>query len=162
MPAKTDIGPPYFKDFLPEVCKTNYGKWDYHEILEPGILVHVAESGDEVYTVRVGGCRLMSVSHIREICEIADKHCDGHLRFTTRNNVEFMVDSKDKVQPLIDDLESRKFDAGSFKFPVGGTGAGVTNIVHTQGWIHCHTQATDASGPVKACKIGRASCRERV
>jgi sulfite reductase beta subunit len=33
---------------------------------------------------------------------------------------------------------------------VGGTGAGVTNIIHTQGWIHCHTPATDASGPVKA------------
>jgi dissimilatory sulfite reductase (desulfoviridin) alpha/beta subunit len=98
----------------------------------------------------LGGARLMSVTHIREICEIADKHCDGHLRFTTRNNIEFMVDSKDKVEPLVKDLESRKFDGGSFKFPVGGTGAGVTNIVHTQGWIHCHTPATDASGPVKA------------
>jgi sulfite reductase beta subunit len=110
----------------------------------------VAESGDEVYTVRVGGARLMSITHIREICEIADKHCDGYLRFTTRNNIEFMVDSKDKVDPLVQDLESRKFDGGSFKFPVGGTGAGITNIVHTQGWIHCHTPATDASGPVKA------------
>ncbi|MBW1770579.1 MAG: 4Fe-4S binding protein, partial [Deltaproteobacteria bacterium] len=39
---------------------------------------------------------------------------------------------------------------GGFKFPIGGTGAGVTNIVHTQGWVHCHTPATDASGPVKA------------
>jgi sulfite reductase beta subunit len=28
--------------------------------------------------------------------------------------------------------------------------AGITNIVHTQGWIHCHTPATDASGTVKA------------
>ncbi len=27
---------------------------------------------------------------------------------------------------------------------------GITNIVHTQGWVHCHTPATDASGPVKA------------
>jgi sulfite reductase beta subunit len=61
-----------------------------------------------------------------------------------------MVDSEDKVKPLIDDLESRKFAGGSFKFPVGGTGSGITNIVHTQGWIHCHTPATDASGPVKA------------
>ncbi|MCI5158780.1 MAG: dissimilatory-type sulfite reductase subunit beta, partial [Candidatus Electrothrix sp. AUS1_2] len=33
---------------------------------------------------------------------------------------------------------------------IGGTGACVTNIVHTQGWVHCHTPATDASGPVKA------------
>jgi sulfite reductase beta subunit len=92
----------------------------------------------------------MSVEHIREICEIADKHCDGYLRFTTRNNIEFMVDSKDKVEPLKQDLAGRKFEAGSYKFPIGGTGAGITNIVHTQGWIHCHTPATDASGPVKA------------
>jgi sulfite reductase beta subunit len=146
----TDIGPRHYEEFFPPVIKKNFGKWLYHEILEPGVLVHVAESGDEVYTVRVGGCRLMTVSHLREICEIADKHCDGYLRFTTRNNVEFMVDSKDKVEPLKKDLLSRKQPGGCFKFPVGGTGAGVTNIVHTQGWIHCHTPATDASGPVKA------------
>jgi sulfite reductase beta subunit len=146
----TDIGPRKYDEFYPQVIKDNKGKWKYHEILEPGVLVHVSETGDKVFTVRCGGARLMSVSHIREICEIADKHCGGHLRFTTRNNIEFMVDSLDKVQPLKDDLESRKFAGGSFKFPVGGTGAGVTNIVHTQGWIHCHTPATDASGPVKA------------
>jgi sulfite reductase beta subunit len=146
----TDIGPRHYEEFFPPVIKKNYGKWLYHEILEPGILVHVAESGDEVYTVRVGGCRLMSVSHLREMMEIADKHCDGYLRFTTRNNIELMVDSKDKVEPLKQDLLSRKQPGGCFKFPVGGTGAGVTNIVHTQGWVHCHTPATDASGPVKA------------
>jgi sulfite reductase beta subunit len=146
----TDIGPQKYDQFYPPVIAANKGKWLYHEILQPGVLVHVAESGDEVYTVRCGGARLMSVTHIREICEIADKHCDGYLRFTTRNNIEFMVDDKAKVQPLVDDLESRKFDGGSFKFPVGGTGSGITNIVHTQGWLHCHTPATDASGPVKA------------
>ena len=146
----TDIGPQKYDQFYPPVIAANKGKWLYHEYLQPGVLVHVAESGDEVYTVRVGGARLMSITHIREICEIADKHCNGYLRFTTRNNIEFMVDDKSKVQPLIDDLNSRKFDGGSFKFPIGGTGAGVTNIVHTQGWIHCHTPATDASGPVKA------------
>jgi sulfite reductase beta subunit len=146
----TDIGPQKYDQFYPPVIAANKGKWLYHEVLQPGVLVHVAESGDEVYTIRCGGARLMSVTHIREICEIADKHCDGHLRFTTRNNIEFMVDDKSKVQPLLDDLASRKFDAGSFKFPVGGTGSGITNIVHTQGWIHCHTPATDASGPVKA------------
>ena len=147
----TDIGPRNYEEFYPPVIKNNKGKWLYHEILQPGVLVHVSETGDEVYTVRAGGVRLMSVTHIRELCEIADKHCNGYVRFTTRNNIEFMVDSKDKVQPLIDDLESRKFEQGSNKFPVGGTGAGITNIVHTQGWIHCHTPATDASGPVKAC-----------
>jgi dissimilatory sulfite reductase beta subunit len=146
----TDIGPRKYDEFYPPVIAKNKGQWLYHEILKPGVLVHVAKSGDEVYTVRCGGARLMSVTLIREICDIADKHCEGYVRWTTRNNIEFMVDSKDKVQPLIDDLESRKFNAGSFKFPVGGTGSGISNIVHTQGWLHCHTPATDASGPVKA------------
>ncbi len=145
-----DIGPRHYDDFYPPVIAKNKGKWLYHEILEPGVLVHVAESGDKVFTVRVGGARLMSVTHIREICEIADKHCGGYLRFTTRNNVEFLLDSQDKIEPLKKDLASRKFAGGSYKFPIGGTGAGITNIVHTQGWLHCHTPATDASGPVKA------------
>ncbi|MBF0117916.1 MAG: dissimilatory-type sulfite reductase subunit beta [Desulfobacterales bacterium] len=144
------IGPRKYDEFYPPVIAKNKGKWLYHEILEPGVLVHVAESGDEIYTVRVGGARLISVTHIREICELADKHCNGYLRFTTRNNIEFLVESKEKVAALKKDLAGRKFAGGSFKFPVGGTGAGITNIVHTQGWLHCHTPATDASGPVKA------------
>ncbi len=141
----TDIGPPHYSKFHPPVIAKNKGKWLWHEITQPGVLVHKAESGDECWTVRVGAARLVSTQLIYEMCDIADAHCEGFLRFTTRNNVEFMVDSKDKVQPLLDDLASR-----GNKFPVGGTGAGVTNIVHTQGWVHCHTPATDASGVVKA------------
>ena len=141
----TDIGPPHYEQFFPEVVKKNYGKWLYHEITQPGVLMHVGESGDKMFTVRVASARLISIEHIREVCEIADKHCDGIVRFTTRNNIEFMVDAEAKVQPLLDDLASR-----DNKFPVGGTGASISNLVHTQGWIHCHTPATDASGVVKA------------
>ena len=140
----SDLGPPYYENFFPPVIKANKGKWLWHEILQPGVLMHKSETGDEVYTVRAGCARLVSVNFIREVCDIADKHCDGFLRFTTRNNIEFMVDKKEKVQPLLDELKARG------RFPVGGTGAGVTNIVHTQGWVHCHTPATDASGVVKA------------
>ncbi|MDR3089793.1 MAG: dissimilatory-type sulfite reductase subunit beta [Desulfobulbaceae bacterium] len=140
----SDLGPPYYENFFPPVIKANKGKWLWHEILQPGVLMHKSETGDEVYTVRVGSARLVSVNFIREVCDIADKHCDGFVRFTTRNNIEFMVDKKEKVQPLLDELKARG------RFPVGGTGAGVTNIVHTQGWVHCHTPATDASGVVKA------------
>jgi sulfite reductase beta subunit len=141
----SDLGPPYYENFFPPVIKANKGKWLWHEIVQPGVLMHKSETGDEVYTVRCGTARLVSVEYIREVCDIADKHCDGFLRFTTRNNVEFMVDSKDKVQPLLDTLASM-----GNRYPVGGTGAGLTNIVHTQGWVHCHTPATDASGVVKA------------
>ncbi|MFZ0610698.1 MAG: dissimilatory-type sulfite reductase subunit beta [Desulfobacterales bacterium] len=146
----TDIGPRKYDEFYPPVIAKNKGQWQYHEVLKPGVLVHVAKSGDKVFTVRCGGARLMTTAHIREICDIAEKHCGGYVRWTTRNNIEFMVDDQSKVDALVKDLEGRKFDGGSFKFPVGGTGTSITNIVHTQGWVHCHTPATDASGPVKA------------
>ncbi|WP_066634103.1 dissimilatory-type sulfite reductase subunit beta [Desulfolucanica intricata] len=146
----TDMGPRHYWEYFPPVIKNNYGKWAYHDILEPGVMVHVSETGDKVFTVRCGAARFMTVELVREICEIADKHCDGYVRFTTRNNIEFMVDSSDKLEALKKDLASRKFVSGSFKFPIGGTGAGVTNIVHTQGFIHCHTPATDASSMVKS------------
>jgi sulfite reductase beta subunit len=62
---------------------------------------------------------------------------------TSRHNIEFLLDDRDRVDPLIAELKDRGY-------PVGGTGHSISNIVHTQGWVHCHTPATDASGPVKA------------
>ena len=140
---KTDIGPPNFREMLPEIIEKNYGKWKFHEILKPGILRHVSETGDEVFTVRVGSPRLVSVDFIRDICDVADKYCDGHLRFTSRYNIEFMTPNEKNVKPIVD-------EAKRLGLPVGGTGNCISNIVHTQGWIHCHSAATDASGIVKA------------
>ena len=139
----TDIGPPHFSKFLPPVIKDNYGKWKYHQILEPGVLAHVSETGAEIYSVRVASPRLITTMFARELCDIADKFCGGHLRFTSRNNVEFLVSDKSK-------LEGLKAELVKMGLPKGGTGHSVTNIVHTQGWVHCHTPAIDASGVVKA------------
>ncbi|MHB1692562.1 MAG: dissimilatory-type sulfite reductase subunit beta [bacterium] len=139
----TDIGPHDFHDYLPPVIKKNYGKWAYHEILDTGSMVHVAENGDKIYTVRMGSPRLVSGSFVRDLCDMADKYCGGYLRFTTRNNVEFLLDDKNNIEPLKKDLEKLGYN-------VGGIGNVVANIVHTQGWVHCHTSASDASGVVKA------------
>ena len=141
--AETDIGPPDYKTMLPPVVQKNYGKWKYHEILKPGVLVHVAESGDELYTVRVGSPKLVCTDFIRDLCEIADKYCDGHLRFTSRYNPEFLTSKKENVEKIIE-------EANKLGLPVGGTGTCLSNVIHTQGWIHCHGAATDASGVVKA------------
>ncbi|MEF9475420.1 MAG: dissimilatory-type sulfite reductase subunit beta [Candidatus Mariimomonas ferrooxydans] len=140
---KTDIGPPHYEQFLPPVIKKNYGKWKYHERLDPGTMVHVAESGDEIYTVRVASPRLLSTDTIREISDFADKYCDGYLRFTSRNNIEFLLSDKSKVEPLKKELKDKKYT-------IGGIGPRISNVVHTQGWVHCHSAATDASGLVKA------------
>lgn len=140
---KTDIGPPNFEQFLPPVIKKNYGKWKYHENPEPGVLLHVAESGDKIWSVRAATPRLASIETIRLFCDLADEFCGGHLRYTSRNNVEFLVTDESKVKPLKERLKKEGY-------PVGGTGPSITNVVHTQGWVHCHSAATDASGVVKA------------
>jgi len=77
------------------------------------------------------------------LADIADEFSDGFLRFTTRNNVEYLCKDESRVAPLIERLTEEGF-------PVGGTGPSVTNISHTQGWMHCDIPGTDASGAVKA------------
>lgn len=146
----SDIGPAHFFQFLPPVIQRNHGKWKYHEIVEPGVIKYVSETGETCFAVRCGSARLITTALLREIAEIAEKYCDSSVRWTTRNNIEFHVETEAQLRALLDDLKGRKFDGGSYKFPVGGTGASVTNIVHTQGWVHCHTPAIDASGVVKA------------
>ncbi|MEK6583200.1 MAG: dissimilatory-type sulfite reductase subunit beta [Nitrospirota bacterium] len=140
---KTDVGPPHYKQFLPPVIQKNYGKWKYHEVINPGTMVHVGESGDKLWTVRVASPRILATDTIREQCEIAEKYCDGYLRYTTRNNVEFLVSDEKKLEPLKKELTAKGFK-------MGGIGYGITNVVHTQGWVHCHGACTDASGLVKA------------
>jgi dissimilatory sulfite reductase beta subunit len=139
----TDIGPPHYEKFLPPLVKKNYGKWRYHEDLAPGVLCHVSETGDRLYTVRAGSPRLLGIQTVRLFAALADKYSGGYLRFTSRNNVEFLLDNSANIEPLKGELAQ----AG---FPVGGTRNSISNIVHTQGWVHCHSSATDASGVVKA------------
>jgi sulfite reductase beta subunit len=139
---RTDYGPPHYEQFLPPIIKENYGKWKYHEILKPGVMVHVSESGAELYTVRSASGRLISIDKIRIYFDLADKYTDGYIRFTSRHNVEFLLTKKENIDPLIKDLKA-------LGHPVGGIGNSITSIVHTQGWVHCHSAATDASGIVK-------------
>lgn len=139
----TDIGPPHYEKFLPPIIKENYGKWKYHEIPRPGVLVHTSESGAKLYTVRAGSPRLISTNKIRLYAALADKYSDGYLRFTSRHNVEFLLTKEENIDPLIEELKA-------LGHPVGGTGNSISSIVHTQGWVHCHSAATDASGIVKS------------
>ena len=140
-PDETGVPDPY--PFMHPVLKVNYGDWKWHDRLRPGVLHHVAHSGAEVWTVRAGTQRQMDVHTIRKLADIADEFAEGHVRFTVRSNIEYMVSSEDKVAPLIEKLESEGF-------PTGGTGNSLSMISHTQGWLHCDIPGTDASGVVKA------------
>ncbi len=139
----TDTGPPHYEQFLPPIIQRNYGRWKYHEVIKPGIMVHVSESGEKLYTVRASSPRLLSIEKVRALASLADKYSFGYLRFTARHNVEFLVTEEVNIQPLVDDLEA-------LGHPIGGMGSTISNIIHNQGWLHCHSSATDASGLTKS------------
>ena len=138
-----ESGVPDSKQYMHPALVRNYGKWAWHDRPQPGVLRHVSQSGEAVFTVKAGTQRQMDVFTIRKLCAIADEYCEGHLRFTVRSSVEFMTTDESKVAPLIKRLEAEGF-------PVGGTGNSVGFISHTQGWLHCDIPGTDASGVVKA------------
>ena len=118
-----ESGVPDNKQYLHPTLLKNYGNWRYHDRPRPGVLHHVSHSGDEVWSVRAGTQRQMDVYTIRKLCDIADTYADGHVRFTIRSNIEFMVADQKKVDPMIAELEKNGF-------PVGGTGNSVTMIAH--------------------------------
>ncbi|MCP4127631.1 MAG: dissimilatory-type sulfite reductase subunit beta [Gammaproteobacteria bacterium] len=141
MPEETGV--PEIDPYLHPVLKKNYGDWKFHDRPRPGVLRHVANSGDEIWTVRAGTPRQMDVTMIRELMDIADDFAEGYVRFTARSNIEYMVSTEAQVKPLMDKLT----ECG---YPIGGTGNSVSMIAHTQGWLHCDIPGTDASGAVKA------------
>ena len=138
-----ETGVPDGRQYMHPTLLANHGNWKYHDRPRPGVLHHVSHSGDEVWTVRAGTQRQMDVHSIRKLCDIGDQYADGHVRFTIRSNIEYMVADQKKVAPLIEALEKNGF-------PVGGTGNSVSMMAHTQGWLHCDIPGTDASGVVKA------------
>ncbi|MCK5895661.1 MAG: dissimilatory-type sulfite reductase subunit beta, partial [Cocleimonas sp.] len=130
--------------YMHPTMRRNYGTWDYHEDVQPGVMVHVAKYGnDKVWTIKAGTQRILDVFTLRELMDICDEFGDGFVQFTIRSNIQFFVDTEEKVLPLVAKLE----DAG---YPVGGTRNSVASISHTQGWLHCDIPGTDASGVVKA------------
>lgn len=138
-----DFGPPDYKEMLPPTLKKNYGKWKYHEMVKPGIIKHVSETGDEVYTIRTGQPKFIAGETVLKLCDIADKYCEGSLRFTSKHSIEWIVPKKEDVEPLLEELKK-------LGLPVGGTGNSMHSIVQCTGWVHCHTAATDAPGIAKA------------
>ncbi len=138
-----DFGPPDYREMLPPTVKKNYGKWKYHELLKPGIFKHVSATGDELYTVRVGAPKVLSGYTLNKLCDIADKYCEGCMRFTSKHSIEFMVPKKENIDRAVAELKS-------LGFPIGGTGNAMHSIVQCMGWVHCHTAAADSPGIAKA------------
>ena len=138
-----ESGAPDGFQYMHPTMRRNYGQWKYHDRPRGGVLRHVAHGGDEIFTVRAATTRILDVFSLRKLTEIGDKFGDGFIRFTIRSNIEYMVDSGEKVDGLVNALEENGYI-------VGGTGPSVAALSHTQGWLHCDIPGTDASGVVKS------------
>ena len=47
--------------YMHPVMRKNFGQWKYHEHPRPGVLRHVAWSGDEIWTVKAGTQRILDI-----------------------------------------------------------------------------------------------------
>lgn len=138
------VGVPRVEENLPPVVLRNYGKWDTHEVVRPGVIRRIAESGDLCYTVRIAmPPSRVSVATMLEICDLADGYSGGHFRITQRNSLEFVDVTPEKIDELVEKVEA-------MGFPVGGTRNTLHNIIACPAWIHCNLPATDSPGIAKA------------
>ena len=92
-----ETGCPDAFQYMHPLMRRNYGQWAYHEDPRPGVLKHVAHSGEAIWTVRAGTQRILDVLSLNLLCDIGDTYADGYVRFTIRSNIEYMVDQESKV-----------------------------------------------------------------
>ena len=111
---------------------------------KPGVLMHVASPATNSTRCAPATPRLLSIADHPPV----RRHRGQVLRrlpaLHQPQQRRVPADRQDQGRPPASRAESKE------GYPVGGIGNSITNIVHTQGWVHCHSAATDASGVVKA------------
>src|SRR4030042_5984 len=91
----------------------------------------------------------MATETVKRITDIGPPYYEKFLPPIIKKNygkwkyTEVLMTDEKQIDPLIERLKKEGY-------PVGGIGPSITNIVHTQGWVHCHSAASDASGVVKS------------
>ncbi len=115
MRSPIETGCPDGFQYMHPTMRKNFGQWKYHEHPKPGVLLHVAYSGDKIWTVRAGTQRILDVFSLRKLTKIGDDFADGYVRFTIRSNIEYMVKDEEKVEPLIHALEEAGFVDGKIE-----------------------------------------------
>ena len=131
--------------FLPDIIKRNYGKWVDRRFHGYGIIEHISETGERVFTVKVAmppNARL-SADTLEQFADIADKLGVGAMRVTMAGNLEILTDSLDKALKIKDVVEK-------MGFPVGGWGPTMWGINSCTAYLTCTTAVVDSPSISKA------------
>jgi sulfite reductase beta subunit len=78
MRTPIESGCPDGMQFMHPLMVKNFGNWKYHDRPRPGVMHHVAYSGDEIWTVRVGTQRQLGPYEINLLnCRPSRRNCGG-------------------------------------------------------------------------------------
>ncbi len=148
-PAKAErlnkVFPVDLDKYLPELLKRNYGRWVDRRFHGYGIIEHVSETGERVFTVKVAlppNARL-SADTAEKFADIADRHGIGAIRITMAGNIEFLADSLEAAQRIREEVEG-------MGFPVGGWGPTLWGINSCTAFLTCTTAVVDSPSITKA------------
>jgi sulfite reductase beta subunit len=131
--------------YLPEIVLRNYGKWVDRKFHGYGIIEHISETGERVFTVKIAmppNARL-SADTLEQFADIADKLGVGAMRVTMAGNLEILTDSLDKAFRI-------KEEAEKMGFPVGGWGPTLWGINSCTAYLTCTTAVVDSPSITKA------------
>nr|WP_277998901.1 hypothetical protein [Moorella sulfitireducens] len=134
---------PDYRREIPAGLLARQGSWIWHEILQPGVIRHLAADGSTLLTVRIllppNG--LLSAATLRRLAGwIREYALTG--RRTSRQGFEFVGVKPEKLEKLLAELEA----AG---FPAGGTGKSLHQVKCCTSFVHCQNAAVDAPSIAK-------------
>jgi sulfite reductase beta subunit len=133
-----------YTDSLPEEIKSNLGKWADRKFHGGGIIEHISEKGDHLFTIKVGSPpnARFSSNTLRVFADIEDKFGIGTLRFTRSGNVEFISDSLEKSLLIKNEIEKMGFHAGGWRNSLWSIGS-------CTAYLSCTTAVADSSSITK-------------
>ena len=133
---------PYTK-YLPEEILRNFGHWVDRKFHGAGIIEHISDTGDHVFTIKTAAPSNIrfSTKTLRKFTEIADTVGTHALRFTRSGSVEFFATSFEQAQDIKKALEA-------VGYHVGGWGNTLWSIQSCTAYLTCTTAVVDSPSVV--------------
>jgi len=135
---------PYTRN-LPDIVRRNVGHWVDRKFHGSGIVEHISDTGDHLFTVKAGGTPNVrfSTETLRVFAQIAEDHGVGALRFTRAGSIEILSGSLDQALAAKKAIEK-------IGFYVGGWGSSLWSVGSCTSYLTCTTAVVDAPSLTQA------------
>lgn len=133
-----------YTDSLPDEIKRNLGRWVDRKFHSNGIIEHISESGEHVFTIKVGGTpnARFSSDTLRKFAGIEDKYGIKALRFTRSGNIEFIADNLENSMMIKSEVEKMGYRTGGWR-------NSLWSISSCTAYLSCTTAVVDSPSITK-------------